>query len=52
MSPISKLRFVFNSGGWWGFRMKGLNTRMKGEHKGKERRASRGMSGIDGLKLD
>ena len=36
MSPISKFRFVFNSGGWWGSRMKGLNARMKGEHKVKK----------------
>ena len=42
MAPVSKFRFVFNSGGWLGSRMKGLNTRMKvniklrlGEHREK-----------------
>ena len=25
--------FMFNSGRWWGSSIKGLNTRIKGEHK-------------------
>ena len=42
MAPGSKFRFMFNSGVWWGSRMKGFNTRMKvniklrkGEHRDK-----------------
>ena len=52
MLRLVSFRFVFNSGGWWGLRMKGLKTRMKvyiklrkGEHREKE-------GGIDWLKFD
>ena len=46
-SRYGRNNFMVYSMGWWGSRIKGLNTRIKGEHKVKGRKHRDTQGGID-----
>ena len=42
---LGRINFMVNSGAWTGSRIKGLNSRIKGEHKVKEETSGYTMQG-------